>query len=291
LTGEVGTGKTILLRTVLARVQAKAEVAFVINSTLAFDEILEYILADFGVAPAGEGRAQRLMALNRFLIDRRRAGVNTVIIIDEAQNLDSQTLEQIRLLSNFETTGDKLLQIILAGQPELRIKLQRPELRQLRQRIGLRCTIAPLDPAEVDQYILNQLRVAGARDRYLFSPAAMRRIAQYSRGIPRIVNMVCDNSLLIGYANQVRRIDVDIVKRAIAYLEDSEARALRARLAAGARWPKGARSKGRVLAACSAGAAAVVALSVYAGEVNRFTTAVVGSLFNLVQSLLQWWGQ
>jgi general secretion pathway protein A len=132
--------------------------------------------------------------------------------------------------------------------------------------------------------------VAGARDRYLFSPAAMRRIAQYSRGIPRIVNMVCDNSLLIGYANQVRRIDVDIVKRAIAYLEDSEARALRARLRGRAEWPRLARSRGRVLAAASAGAAAVVALSVYAGEVNRFSTTVVGAFFNLVQSLLQWWG-
>jgi general secretion pathway protein A len=290
LTGEVGTGKTILLRTLLARVEANAEVAFVINSTLAFDEILEYILADFGVAPTGSSRAQRLMALNRFLIDRRRAGVNTVIIIDEAQNLDSQTLEQIRLLSNFETTGEKLLQIVLAGQPELRLKLQRPELRQLRQRIGLRCTIAPLDPAQVDQYIMNQLRVAGARDRYLFSPPAMRRIAQYSRGIPRVVNMVCDNSLLIGYANQVRRIDVDIVKRAIAYLEDSQTRALRSRLSAPGRWSKAARYTGGALAACSAGAAAVVALSVYRGDLNGLSTAVVGSLFHLVQSLLQWWG-
>jgi general secretion pathway protein A len=287
LTGEVGTGKTTLLRTVLARLDARTEMAFVMNSTLAFDEILEYILADFGIATAGGSRAQRLMTLNRFLIERRRAGVNTVIIIDEAQNLDSQTLEQIRLLSNFEMTGDKLLQIVLAGQPELRVKLQQPELRQLRQRIGLRCTIAPLDQAQVEQYIMNQLRVAGARDRHLFSSAAIRKIAQYSRGIPRVVNMVCDHSLLIGYAKQVRRIDVDIVKRAIDYLEEVEARALRTRLGP-ERWPRVARYTSGALVACSAGVAVVAALLAYRDD--GFSTTVMGPLYNLVRSLLQWWG-
>jgi general secretion pathway protein A len=287
LTGEVGTGKTTLLRTVLARLDVRTEMAFVMNSTLAFDEILEYILADFGIATAGGSRAQRLMTLNRFLIERRRAGVNTVIIIDEAQNLDSQTLEQIRLLSNFEMTGDKLLQIVLAGQPELRVKLQQPELRQLRQRIGLRCTIAPLDSSQVEQYIMNQLRVAGARDRHLFSPAAIRKIAQYSRGIPRVVNMVCDHSLLIGYAKQVRRIDVDIVKRAVDYLEEAEARALRARPGA-ERWPRVARYMSGALVAGSAGVAVMAALAAYRGD--GFSTTVLEPLFNLVRSLLQWWG-
>jgi general secretion pathway protein A len=288
LTGEVGTGKTILLRTLLARVESRAEVAFVTNSTLGHDEILEYVLADFGIPAAGESRAQRLMALNRFLIDRRRAGVNTVIIIDEAQNLADHTLEQIRLLSNFETPGDKLLQIVLAGQPELRAKLQRPELRQLRQRIGLRCAITPLDPAQVEQYVMNQLRVAGARDRHLFSPAAMRQIAQYSRGIPRMINMVCDHSLLIGYAKQVRRIDAEIVKRAIDYLEEGQARTRRLKMPPPDGWPRVARYTSAALVVSSAGVAALVALGAYLG--NEFSTAATESLFKVVQSLLQWWG-
>jgi hypothetical protein len=184
-------------------------------------------------------------------------------------------------------TGDKLLQIVLAGQPELRLKLQQPELRQLRQRIGLRCTIAPLDTAQVEQYIMNQFRVAGARDRHLFSPAAIRKVAQYSRGIPRVVNMVCDHGLLIGYAKQVRRIDVDMVKRAIDYLEEAEARALRTRLGTG-RWPRVARYTSGALVACSAGVAVVAALAAYRGD--GFSMTVMEPLYNLVQSLLQWWG-
>ncbi len=290
LTGEIGTGKTTLLRTMLARLNDNTDVAFVINSTLVFDQLLEYVLADLGVTPIGESRAQRLMALNRFLIERRRAGINTVIVIDEAQNLDTQTLEQIRLLSNFEMTGDKLLQIVLSGQPELREKLQRPELRQLRQRIGLRCTIAPLDPPQVEQYIMNQLRVAGARDRHLFSPAAVRKIAQYSRGIPRVVNTVCDHSLLLGYARQVRHVEVDLVKRAIDYLEEGEARARRPRLGAGSGWPRVARYTSGALVVSSAGVAAMAAVAAYRGEGLGLSNGLIESLFNLVRSLLQWWG-
>lgn len=290
LTGEVGTGKTMLLRTLLTRLETQAEVAFITNSTLTFDEMLEYILVDFG-APSGGSRGQKLMALNRFLIERRREGVNTVIIIDEAQNLEPQTLEQIRLLSNFEMTGDKLLQIVLAGQPELRVKLQRPELRQLRQRIGLRCAIAPLEAAQVESYISNQLRVAGARDRQIFSPAAVRQIAEYSGGIPRVVNMVCDHCLLLGYSRQMRRIDGDIVKRAIAYLEDRHVRSRSWWSRALGRWSRVARYTGGVLAAGSAGVAAMMALSgYYRADLQSVSAVVVGSLFNLGQLLLRWWG-
>jgi type II secretory pathway predicted ATPase ExeA len=287
LTGEVGTGKTTLLRTLLSRFSDTTDVAFVMNSTLPFDELLEYVLADFGVARTGDTRAQRLIALNRFLIERRRVGVNTVIIIDEAQNLDIQTLEQIRLLSNFEVAGDKLLQIVLAGQPELRVKLQRPELRQLRQRIGMRCTIASLDAAQVEQYIFNQLRVAGARDRHLFSAAAMRKIAQYSQGIPRVVNIVCDHSLLLGYAKQIRRVDADLVQQAIDYLEEGESRVRRLRARTDAVWPRVARYTSGALVACGAGAAAMVAVAAYRDE--ALSSALIGSLFNLVQLVLQWW--
>jgi general secretion pathway protein A len=222
LTGEVGTGKTTLLRTLLDRLQNNTAVAFVFNSTLPFDGILQYMLEDLGVTKTGDSRAERLFALNHFLIERQRSGQNTVLILDEAQNLDVPTLEQIRLLSNFETASGKLLQILLVGQPELRTKLGLPELRQLRQRIGLRCAIEPLEPAEVRHYVQSRLRIAGLNDQTLFTDAALARIAWYSRGVPRVVNMVADHSLLIGYADRKQRINRDIVDQAIAYLDEKQ---------------------------------------------------------------------
>ena len=222
LTGEVGTGKTTLLQTLLQRLDSTTAVAFVFNSTLPFDDILEYVLEDFGIGKTVTSRAQRLVALNNFLIDRRRAGQNTVLIIDEAQNLEPDTLEQVRLLSNFETPTDKLLQILLVGQPELKVRLQLPQLRQLKQRIGLRCAIPPMTPEETRDYIRSRLRVAGARDLNLFNEAAVRRIAEYAGGIPRVVNIVCDHALLIGYADQTRHIGRELVERAVRYLEEGE---------------------------------------------------------------------
>src|SRR5262249_26914015 len=198
LTGEVGTGKTTLLHTLLKRVDGNTAVAFLTNSTLPFDDVVAYMLEDFGISKAGSSRVERLVALNQFLIERRRAGQNTVLILDEAQNLTPETLEQVRLLSNFETPTDKLLQILLVGQPELKAKLQLPELRQLKQRIGLRCTIRPLTPEEVHEYIRSRLRVAGAADVRLFTDPAVGRIAEYSGGIPRLVNIVADHCLLVG---------------------------------------------------------------------------------------------
>ena len=222
LTGEVGTGKTTLLQTLLQRLDSTTAVAFVFNSTLPFDDILEYVLEDFGIGKTVSSRAQRLVALNNFLVDRRRAGQNTVLIIDEAQNLEPDTLEQVRLLSNFETPTDKLLQILLVGQPELKVRLQLPQLRQLKQRIGLRCAIPPMTPEETRDYIRSRLRVAGARDLNLFNEAAVRRIAEYAGGIPRVVNIVCDHALLIGYADQTRHIGRELIERAIKYLEEGE---------------------------------------------------------------------
>src|SRR6267143_1706600 len=151
LTGRVGSGKTTLLHALRRRLDGQTALSFVFNPTLPFDGILEYILEDLGVAKGLESRAQRLIALNNFLIERERAGQNTVLIFDEAQNLDATTLEQVRLLSNFETPTDKLLQILLVGHPELRTKLNRPELHQLKQRIGLRCQIPSLTPKEAGQ--------------------------------------------------------------------------------------------------------------------------------------------
>jgi general secretion pathway protein A len=220
VTGEIGTGKTTLLHTLRQRLDGKTAVAFVFDSKLPFDGIIEYMLEDFGITKAGETRAKRLIALNNFLIERRRVRQNAVLIIDEAQNLDAATLEHIRLLSNFETPQEKLLQILLVGQPELRAKLQLPELRQLQQRIALRCAIPLLTPAETREYIRKRLRVAGALDLGIFTDRAIEAISKYAAGIPRVVNLVCDHCLIAGYADQKRSIDVDVVRQAIDSLED-----------------------------------------------------------------------
>ncbi len=234
LTGEVGTGKTTLLQALLQRLDGNTAVAFLTNSKLPFDGLLEYMLEDFGINKAGESRAHRFFALNNFLIERRRAGQNSVLILDEAHNLTVDTLEEVRLLSNFETPSEKLLQILLVGQPELKAKLAAPELRQLKQRIGLRCSITPLTPEEVREYIRTRLRTAGARDRGLFTDRAVSRVAEYTGGIPRLVNIVCDHCLLIGYADQTRRIEPETVEQAIEYLEEGQRPRPRRRVL---RWP------------------------------------------------------
>ncbi|MGH7768482.1 MAG: ExeA family protein [Candidatus Binatia bacterium] len=222
LTGEVGTGKTTLIQTLLRRLDERTEVAFIFNSKLPFEALVEYMLRDFGITDNLTSQSQRLFALNSFLIERRRAGQNTVLIIDEAQNLDPPALEQVRLLSNFETPTDKLLQIFLSGQPELQAKLDLPELRQLKQRIALRSVIRPLTADETCDYVQHRLRIAGARNADIFTEAALGRIVKYVRGIPRLVNIVCDHSLLFGYAEQKRRIDAETVDQVVAYLEQGE---------------------------------------------------------------------
>jgi general secretion pathway protein A len=291
MTGEVGTGKTTLLRTLVNRLNGRAECAFVMNSTLPFDELLEYALTDLGVTDRGGSRAQRLIALNRFLIGQHRNERQTILIIDEAQNLVIETLEQIRLLSNFETGSGKLLQIILAGQPELHAKLQLPQLRQLKQRIGLRCRLQPLAEDEVEQYIVNHFRIASGHARHPFTPAAIRRIAQYSDGIPRVVNMICDHCLLIGYANQTRQIDADTVRRAVHYLEDGASPTGWKHLVgpgrqAIARFPRPA----VVWAAGVVAAAAAVVSLAYRSGFNVVPATVVAAVGGVVRWLTNWWG-
>ncbi len=219
LTAEVGMGKTTLLQALRNELDSTTAVAYVSNSMLPFQGILEYMLEEFDIEKPGESHAQRLVALQTFLLERHRAGQNTVLILDEAQNLYPQTLEQIRLLSNFETTKEKILQIVLVGQPELQARLEMPELRQLKQRIGMLCAIPPMTSAGTRNYIRTRLRMAGARDAGLFTDDALSRIADYAEGIPRVVSTVCDHCLLIGYADQTRRIDPGIVEQAIGYLQ------------------------------------------------------------------------
>ena len=224
LTGEIGTGKTTLLRTLLARLDRDTHVAYIHNSALEIEGLLEYILHDWGVKSAATTHAQRLFELNEFLIDQHRQGLSPVLVIDEAQNLSLATLEAVRLLSNFETTSQKLMQILLVGQPELRDKLNTAALRQLKQRIGLRCHIGPLSPEETRLYIRHRLRIAGAADAGICTDAAIQRITVYSQGTPRVINIVCDHCLLSGFADSKRRIDTGVVDEAVEYLEEGERR-------------------------------------------------------------------
>jgi general secretion pathway protein A len=230
LTGEIGTGKTTLLQALMQQLGDHTAVASVTHSTLPFEGIVEYILNAFGINAAGQSIAQHLLALQAFLMARYRAGQNAVVILDEAQNLTPETLERIRLLSNFETASEKILQIVLAGQPELAVQLERPELRQLNQRMALRCRTMPLTAAETRDYIQTRLRLAGATQPAIFSEEAVSRIARATRGIPRIINNICDHCLVIGYADQVRRIDGKIADAAIRYFSQREGRHREARV-------------------------------------------------------------
>jgi general secretion pathway protein A len=223
LTGNIGSGKTTLLHALLQRLDGNADVAFIVNSGLSFDGILAYLLKEFGISESGESRIERLLALEHFLIEQSRVGRRAVLIVDEAQNLDPETLEHIRMLSNFETSSQKLLQIVLVGQPSLHATLERPDLCQLKQRIVLWAAIRPLSRDETLKYIWTRLRIAGVRDRGLLTERAVRAIADYAGGIPRVVNIVADHCLLIGYADQKRRLDVDVVDQAIRYFQGTKA--------------------------------------------------------------------
>jgi general secretion pathway protein A len=214
LTGDIGTGKTTLLRALLGKLDSTVAVACVSDSTLPFEGLLECILEEFGVKALDASHARRLLALKSFINERHLAGLKTVLILDEAQNLSPSTLEQVRLLSNFEVPGAKLLQILLVGQPELGSKLALPELRQLRQRIALRCELGPLSREETRHYIFSRLRVAGGYDPGTFTDGALESILRHSGGVPRVINILCDHCLLIGYADRKQRIDPGIVAEA-----------------------------------------------------------------------------
>jgi len=225
LTGEVGTGKTTLVRTLFEKLEGNTRMSFVYNTIVSPKDLLRYVCEDLGILPY-EGHYKEmhdyLTSLNRFLLEAYQRGDNVGLVIDEAQNLSAELLESVRLLSNFEASKDKLLQILLVGQPELREKLDRPELRQLKQRIAVRCVIRPLTPEETGDYIRFRLRMAGAIDLGLFTDRAVLEIAEYAQGIPRLVNVVCDHCLLIAYADRKREIDTDIVDEAVASLENGK---------------------------------------------------------------------
>lgn len=215
VTGEVGTGKTTVLRTFLGELSPEEyRVALIFNPRLTAIELLRCINREFGLQTQAETLSQLVDDLNYFLIEENHAGRVPVLVIDEAQNLSGDVLEQIRLLSNLETETEKLIQIILAGQPELSQVLNRPELRQLNQRVAVRYHLAPLDPRDCREYICHRLKVAGRPDGELFSPTATRRVHRLTGGVPRLINLLCDRALLIGYADGIGRLTTREVRKA-----------------------------------------------------------------------------
>jgi len=224
ITGEVGTGKTTLCRTLLRRLGTESEVAFIFNPTLTPLELLKAINGEFGLSTFGESRPELTDVLNGFLLEQRHTGRRVLLIVDEAQNLSTETLEQLRLLSNLETETSKLLQIVLLGQPELDQKLSAKELRQLRQRISVWWHLGPMDAAETREYVRHRLRVAGAGERPIFTEAALRAVHQLSRGVPRVINLLCDRALLAGYADQKAQIGRRLVLRAALELHPARPR-------------------------------------------------------------------
>jgi general secretion pathway protein A len=219
ITGEVGAGKTTLCRALLGQLDRKTKSAFIFNSTLPELQLLQAILEDYGVIVTRRNKVSLLKQLNSFLIEELARGNNVVLIIDEAQNLKPSILEEIRMLSNLETDKEKLFQIVLVGQPELKDKLASPGLRQLRQRIAVRFHISPLDKNEVTDYINHRLAVAGSSGQTTFDPDAVENIYSFSGGIPRLINMICDKSMLTAYTMETRRITMPIVERGIREME------------------------------------------------------------------------
>lgn len=210
VTGEVGTGKTTLLRAIIRQFDRSVLVSYVFNPGLTVAEFYEQLASDFNLGPAGS-RADLLRRLGELLTTRHANGLRTVLIVDEAQGLSRDLLEEVRLLLNFETHTEKQLQIVLTGQPELRRVLNSPDLRQLKQRISLRSEVRPLQADEVSAYIRSRLHVAGAARLDVFAPEATGLIYRFSEGIPRLVNNLCDNALLTGYALDAKRITAAII--------------------------------------------------------------------------------
>jgi general secretion pathway protein A len=212
LTGEVGTGKTTLINKLLEwlRLQQVAT-AFIFNSRLNTTQFLDYMMADFGIPCESKLKSQILLRLYNWLLDRYRAGETAVLIVDEAQNLTDEVLEEIRMLTNLETFTEKLLQIVLVGQPELEHKLKQPQLRQLRQRLTLRARTHPLSLEETKAYVQQRLRIAGSNGQQIFDPEALVAIHRYASGIPRVINLLCEHCLVSAFVDQQKVIGPAVV--------------------------------------------------------------------------------
>ena len=213
LTGEVGTGKTTLINKLLEWLhKERVFTAFVFNPRLSVSQFFDFMMADFGIPCESRQKGQMLLKLNQWLLDRYQAGERAVLVVDEAQNLSPQMLEEIRLLTNLETSTEKLLQIVLAGQPELEQKLNQPQLRQLRQRITLRAKTRQLTLEETQGYIQERMRIAGAENPDIFSPEAVVAVHRFARGIPRVTNLLCEHALVSSFAEQKNPVPAELVE-------------------------------------------------------------------------------
>jgi len=222
ITGEVGTGKTTLCRTLIERLGTETEVAFLFNPIGSGLELLQAIAREFGLDAENATRAELNDRLNRFLLEKKSRGQRVLLIVDEAQDLSAETLEEIRLLSNLETSSSKLIQILLLGQPELARKLDSSELRQLRQRIGVRWNLGSLSPRETRDYVRHRLRVAGVSSRHVFSDGALRLVHRRTQGVPRLINVLCDRSLLAAFAAEKGAVTPSVVRRAAREVPDAQ---------------------------------------------------------------------
>ncbi len=222
LTGEVGSGKTTLLRDIINRISSDTTLAMVFNTRVDAQQLLGMINEDFGLSAAGKDKVQLLRELNDFLLKECSAGRQPIIIIDEAQNLSADALEEIRLLSNLEADNFKLMQIILVGQPELKQIIAKPSLRQLRQRISISCHLNPLNREETEEYIFHRLATVGNRDCVTFLDGVFDMVFRFSGGTPRLINLICDFLLLSAFVEETRQIDVELVKDAVNELSFEE---------------------------------------------------------------------
>ena len=223
ITGEIGAGKTTIIRNIIKGLKEGVRLAFIKNTQVTSEQLIAMINEDFGIETKGRDKIQMLRDLSDFLIAEYARGGKCMLIIDESQNLSASLLEEVRLLSNLETAKAKLLQIILVGQPELKRTLNRPDLRQLKQRISISCHINPLTRGEIEGYIFHRLTVAGNRDAVIFGDGTMDLIYTYSRGLPRLINIVCDYLLLSAFTEEKRDISADLVKEVIGDLDTDNA--------------------------------------------------------------------
>ncbi len=212
LTGEVGTGKTTLIHALLSQLDSKTNSAFIFNPRLDPLGFFRMLFEELGIGPACDSKAEYLLALNHYLIEKLAANERVLLIVDEAQNLSAEMLEEIRLLSNLETPTSKLIQIMLVGQPELQALIDKPELRQLRQRIALRHHLRPFDENELSEYVEGRLEKAGYTGRGVFHKKAMRELFRVTEGTPRLINVVCDGAMLVGYARQQPVVGADAIR-------------------------------------------------------------------------------
>ena len=212
LTGEVGTGKTTLLHALLEQLDANTDSAYIFNSRLEPLDFFQLLFDDLGIEKTCTRKVEYLLALNHYLIDRLKDDRTVLLIIDEAQNLSPEMLEEIRLLSNLETPNTKLIQILLVGQPELSEMLDRDDLRQLRQRIVLRHELQPFDAGELESYVEERLRLAGYTGKGIFKRSAFRELFAVTGGVPRLVNVVCDGALLTGYGRDQATLGAEVIR-------------------------------------------------------------------------------